>query len=239
MNYKGILFFILFFFTSNILISQKNIHDIWDSELKKYVDKEGNVNYRLWKKNSKLLETYLINLENNPPINQWTKNDSLAYFINAYNAVTVKLILDNYPLRSIKDLIIPWWLKRFKLNSEKITLNFIEHKILRKMDDPRIHFAINCASRSCPKLQNVAYYSHKLENQLNDAAIEFINDQTKNKINANRLMLSKIFSWFKDDFGNRIQLLKFVNKYSKIKILENARIEYLNYDWNLNEKLLK
>ena len=239
MNCKGILFFVLFFFTSNILISQKNIHDIWDSELKKYVDKEGNVNYRLWKKNSKLLETYLINLENNPPINQWTKNDSLAYFINAYNAVTVKLILDNYPLRSIKDLIIPWWLKRFKLNSEKITLNFIEHKILRKMDDPRIHFAINCASRSCPKLQNVAYYSHKLENQLNDAAIEFINDQTKNKINANRLMLSKIFSWFKDDFGNRIQLLKFVNKYSKIKILESARIEYLNYDWNLNEKLLK
>ena len=239
MNCKGILFFLLFFFTSNILVSQKNIHDIWDSELKKYVDKEGNVNYRLWKKNSKLLETYLINLENNPPINQWTKNDSLAYFINAYNAVTVKLILDNYPLRSIKDLIIPWWLKRFKLNSEKITLNFIEHKILRKMDDPRIHFAINCASRSCPKLQNVAYYSHKLENQLNDAAIEFINDQTKNKINANRLMLSKIFSWFKDDFGNRIQLLKFVNKYSKIKILENARIEYLNYDWNLNEKLLK
>ena len=239
MNCKGILFFLLFFFTSNILISQKNIHDIWDSELKKYVDKEGNVNYRLWKKNSKLLETYLINLENNPPINQWTKNDSLAYFINAYNAVTVKLILDNYPLRSIKDLIIPWWLKRFKLNSEKITLNFIEHKILRKMDDPRIHFAINCASRSCPKLQNVAYYSHKLENQLNDAAIEFINDQTKNKINANRLMLSKIFSWFKDDFGNRIQLLKFVNKYSKIKILENARIEYLDYDWNLNEKLLK
>ena len=239
MNCKGILFFVLFFFTSNLLISQKNIHDIWDSELKKYVDKEGNVNYRLWKKNSKLLETYLINLENNPPINQWTKNDSLAYFINAYNAVTVKLILDNYPLRSIKDLIIPWWLKRFKLNSEKITLNFIEHKILRKMDDPRIHFAINCASRSCPKLQNVAYYSHKLENQLNDAASGFINDQTKNKINVNHLMLSKIFSWFKDDFGNRIQLLKFVNKYSKIKILESARIEYLNYDWNLNEKLLK
>ena len=229
----------LFFFTSNILISQKNIHDIWDSELKKYVDKEGNVNYRLWKKNSKLLETYLINLENNPPINQWTKNDSLAYFINAYNAITVKLILDNYPLRSIKDLIIPWWLKRFKLNSEKITLNFIEHKILRKMDEPRIHFAINCASRSCPKLQNVAYYSHKLEKQLNDAASGFINDQTKNKINVNHLMLSKIFSWFKDDFGNRIQLLKFVNKYSKIKILESARIEYLNYDWNLNEKLLK
>ena len=90
------LFFVLFFFTSNSLISQKNIHDIWNSELKKYVDDEGNVNYRMWKKNSKLLETYLINLENNPPINQWTKNDSLAYFINAYNAVTVKLILDNY-----------------------------------------------------------------------------------------------------------------------------------------------
>ena len=137
------------------------------------------------------------------------------------------------------DLIIPWWLKRFKLKNEKVTLNFIEHKILRKMDEPRIHFAINCASRSCPKLQNVAYYSHKLEDQLNEAASEFINDQTRNKINANRLMLSKIFSWFKDDFGNRIQLLKFVNKYSTTKILENARIEYLNYDWDLNEKLLK
>ena len=239
MNYRGVLFFVLFFFASNSLISQKNIHDVWDSELKKYVDEEGNVNYRVWKKNSKLLETYLINLENNPPIKQLSKNDSLAYFINAYNAVTVKLILDNYPLKSIKDLIIPWWLKRFKLKNEKVTLNFIEHKILRKMDEPRIHFAINCASRSCPKLQNAAYYSHRLENQLENATTEFINDQTKNKISINRLMLSKIFSWFKDDFGNKFQLLKFVNKYSTTKILENARIEYLSYDWDLNEKLLK
>ena len=71
------------------------------------------------------------------------------------------------------------------------------------MDEPRIHFAINCASRSCPKLQNVAYYSHKLENQLENAASEFINDLTKNKIMVKRLMLSKIFSWFKDDFGNK------------------------------------
>ena len=239
MNFKGVLFIILFFFTSNSLISQKNIHDIWDSELKKYVDDQGNVNYRGWKKNSKLLETYLKNLENNPPIEQWTKNDSLAYFINTYNAVTVKLILDNYPLSSIKDLIIPWWLKKFNLKNEKISLNFIEHKILRNMDEPRIHFAINCASRSCPKLQNVAYYSHELENQLDNAANQFINDQTKNKVNVDRLILSKIFSWFSDDFGNKIQLLKFVNKYSKIKILESARIEYLNYDWDLNEKLLK
>ena len=239
MNFKSVLFLVLFFLTSNSLISQKNIHDMWNSELKKYVDTEGNVNYRVWKKDSKLLETYLANLENNPPIEQWTKNDSLAYFINAYNAITVKLILDNYPLRSIKDLIIPWWLKRFKLRDEKVTLNFIEHKILRKMNEPRIHFAINCASKSCPKLQNEAYYSHKLENQLDNVTSEFINDQTKNKINKNNLMLSKIFSWFKDDFGNKIQLMNFVNKYSNIKFLENARIEYLNYDWNLNEKLLK
>ena len=116
---------------------------------------------------------------------------------------------------------------------------YYSHKILRKMDEPRIHFAINCASRSCPKLQNAAYYSHRLENQLENATTEFINDQTKNKISINRLMLSKIFSWFKDDFGNKIQLLKFVNKYSTTKILENARIEYLSYDWDLNEKLLK
>ena len=184
MNYKSVLFFVLFFFASNSLISQKNIHDIWDSELKKYVDEEGNVNYRCGKK-FKTIRKYLINLENNPPIEQWTKYDSLAYFINAYNAVTVKLILDNYPLRSIKDLIIPWWLKRFKLKNEKVTLNFIEHKILRKMDEPRIHFAINCASRSCPKLQNFAYYSHRLENQLENATTEFINDQAKNKINVN------------------------------------------------------
>ena len=106
------------------------------------------------------------------------------------------------------------------------------------MDEPRIHFAINCASRSCPKLQNVAYYSHELENQLDNAANEFINDPNKNKMNVNHVILSKIFSWFKDDFGNKIQLLKFVNKYSKTKILENARIEYLNYNWDLNEKSL-
>ena len=86
------------------------------------------------------------------------------------------------------------------------------------MDEPRIHFAINCASRSCPKLQNFAYYSHRLENQLEDATTEFINDQAKNKINVNCLKLSKIFSWFKNDFGNKIQLLKFVNKFFDIVV---------------------
>ena len=147
MNLRYITLLMLLFSLS--VVAQKSIHNLWTAALQEHVDDDGNVNYKSWKEDSTYLDNYIQTLEDNPPAEVWSKNDSLAYFINAYNAVTVKLILDNYPLKSIKNLITPWRLKRFTLDGKKISLNDIEHEILRKMNEPRIHFAINCASASC------------------------------------------------------------------------------------------
>jgi hypothetical protein len=102
------------------------------------------------------------------------------------------------------------------------------------MNEPRIHFAINCASYSCPNLLNEAYTEAKLEQQLEQAAISFINDKTKNRITENEIEISKIFDWFSDDFKKDGSLIDFLNKYSAIKINANARIKYKDYNWNLN-----
>lgn len=218
-----------------MLHAQKNIHELWTNELQRYVDKQGNVNYETWKKNPQKLVDYLKTLEENPPQEYWTKNDSLAYFINVYNAATVKLILDNYPLKSIRHLITPWRFKVFQLHDKKVSLNHIEHEILRKMNEPRIHFAINCASASCPKLLNKAFYSHTMGKQLKEATIEFINDPKRNQITKDKLYLSRIFQWFAKDFGTKKERLAFINKHAPQPIDAHAKVKFLNYDWQLNE----
>lgn len=215
--------------------AQKSIHELWDNELKKFVDAEGRVDYKRWKEDTILLDAYIAELENNPPKPFWRSNDSLGYFINAYNAITVKLILDHYPIKSIRKLVTPWRLKRFKLNNTFISLNHIEHKILRKMNDPRIHFAINCASRSCPKLQNSAFFSHKIDQQLEHATKAFINDSSKNKISKDNVQLSRIFQWFAKDFGNKKQRLNFIQSYTQECIDSHVKIRFLSYDWRLND----
>lgn len=225
----------LFFIVYTPVNGQKSIHHLWTTELQKYVDDQGIVNYAEWKKDTYGLDTYLKSLEENPPLAIWSKNDSLAYFINLYNAVTVKLILDNYPIKSIKNLITPWRFKRFNLGNKKVSLNHIEHDILRKMNEARIHFAINCASVSCPKLINKAFYSYSIGKQLEKATKEFINDPTRNKISPKSLELSKIFSWFGEDFGNKKERLEFIRKYAQIKWKGSPKIRYLDYDWALNE----
>lgn len=227
--------FIFFFSLSCFSWGQKNIHALWTHQLQTYVDDEGNVNYAQWKNDSSGLEDYIQNLESNPPQKYWTKGDSLAYFINAYNAVTVKLILDNYPLKSIRKLITPWRFKRFRLGDKKVSLGHIEHQILRKMNEPRIHFAINCASASCPRLQKQAFVSHRLDKQLEEVTRTFINDTTKNQISAEALKLSKIFFWFGSDFGNREDRRAFIQKYTSVALLPKAKIGFLPYDWSLNE----
>jgi hypothetical protein len=223
------------FFVEKPLFENKGIHDQWDYLLKKYVDEHGSVNYKKWSKNKVSLNNYIKLLEQRPPEPYWDHNDSLAYFINAYNAITVKLILDNYPLESIRDLKKPWDNTSLNLLSEKLTLNDIEHKILRKMKDPRIHFAINCASESCPNLLNEAYLASKVQNQLEEVTYSFINDFSKNSFSENELILSRIFLWFSKDFGSKKERVAFVKKYANEKFSENAKIKYSEYSWKLNE----
>lgn len=229
-------YFTLFIFLfSFALYGQKNIHEVWTSSLKKHVDVDGNVNYAAWKKDTALLDSYIKSLEENPPADYWSRNDSLAYFINAYNAVTVKLILDYYPIKSIRKLITPWRFKRFELDGEKVSLNHIEHEILRKMNEPRIHFAINCASASCPKLLNTAFYSHIMEEQLEAVTYDFINDEKRNKLTEKEMSVSRIFQWFAGDFGSKKERHAFIRNYAKGTVAKNAKIRFLNYDWSLNE----
>lgn len=227
----------LFLVTSFLCIivnAQKNKHSRWDQMLEKYVDTLGFVDYKSWSKDTANLEAYIETLKRLPPLDTASKSAQLAYWINAYNALTIQLILKNYPLKSIRDLKNPWQIKLFELNEKAYSLGYIEHQILRKMKEPRIHFAINCASVSCPKLLNEAYQEKKLELQLSQATRNFINDTTKNKISQKRLQLSRIFLWFGNDFGSKEQRLNFISHYSKYD-LNAPEIDYLPYNWDLND----
>ena len=219
--------------------SQWNLpnHSPWNQLLEKHVDNQGWVNYKGFLKDRNELKKYLNHLSNNPPKSSWTRNETLAYYINAYNAFTVELILENYPLKSIKDIRRPWKRKFIPIGDEMLSLDDIEHGILRNMNEPRIHFAVNCASVSCPKLYNKAFTANQLEKQLDKLTREFINS-SENKISENQLQLSKIFQWYEKDYlVNGIRsLAHYVSQYTDVKINPNARVSFLDYDWALNEK---
>lgn len=222
-------------------------HMAFDTLLKKYVDEKGMVNYRGFKNDRKPFEEYITQLKQNPPNDEnWSKNEQLAYWINAYNAFTVQLILENYPLETIKDIgskiqvpfiNTPWDIKFIRIGGESYDLNNIEHNILRKnFNEPRIHFAIVCASLSCPTLRREAYKAEILEQQLSSQAKLFLVDQTKNQIGKNDIKISKIFSWFKADFTKKGSLIDFLNHYSPVEIDFKAKISHMDYDWSLNEQ---
>lgn len=230
---------------SSIGLTQEHLkHESWTKLLSKYVSDEGNVNYAGIKKEEDKLDAYLKVLSENHPTESWKKDDQLAFWINAYNAFTVKLIVKNYPVKSIKDLggsiykvNTAWDIKFIKIGEETYDLNNIEHDIIRKeFEEPRIHFAVNCASVSCPKLRNEAYVGSKLDKQLDDQAKAFINDKTKNDIQAKSAKLSKIFRWFKGDFEKGKQSVEgFINKYATVKITKKTEIDFNDYLWDLNE----
>ncbi|MEA1785584.1 DUF547 domain-containing protein [Arenibacter sp. GZD96] len=210
-------------------------HNAWDTLLKKYVDDDGQVDYEGFKKASSELDAYLHELAVNYPSKNWTKEDRLAYYINLYNAGTIKLITANYPVKSIKDIKRPWDQKWLRIGDKMYSLGDIEHEILRKMNEPRIHFAINCASFSCPKLINEAYKAEHVDQQLHIAAVNFINDPNRNIISTEKAQLSEIFKWFKKDFTENGSLTDFVNQYAKTTINRKTKTGYLDYDWSLNE----
>ncbi len=209
-------------------------HMIWQELLNEYVNKNGNVNYSGFKNSSRKLRSYIDSLTTKTPKEDWSKEDQLAYWINAYNALTVDLIIRNYPLKSIKDIKDPWDQRLWKFGDKWQNLNDIEHKILRKMDEPRIHFAIVCASESCPKLQNESFTSDNLETQLTKATKEFLSDTSKNELSKDRIKLSKIFKWFAKDFKEDGSLIDFLNQYSDITISNNAKKSFKEYSWDLN-----
>lgn len=210
-------------------------HSAWNSILSANVSSNGGVNYAAIKRKEADLDAYLKLLADNPVENNWSRNEKMAYWINLYNASTVKLIVENYPTKSIQNLENgkPWDKRWIKSGSKTYTLNEIENSILRpQFKDARIHFAVNCAAQSCPRLMNKAFTAANLESLLEQNAKWFINSNF-NKISAKKIEISKIFKWYEDDFGN---IIDYLNKYSTTKINDDAKVSYLEYDWNLNGK---
>lgn len=226
---------VLLLFLSASSFAQNFDYKSYNKFLSNYVSQKGNVNYDKIKNNKSELDAIIKQFEKTQPNDKWSREEEIAYYINAYNIYTLKIITDNYPVKSIKE-IPSVWDKKFVLSSKgKISLGDIEHKILRKMNEPRIHFAINCASFSCPNLLNEAYLPLTLEKQLETVATSFVNDKTKNNITASEIKISEIFNWFGGDFKTKkTSVIDFINKYSTVKIDKNAKIKYLNYNWSLN-----
>lgn len=243
---KGFLLFACTAQSGGVVQQHPVNHDAWTAILQQYVNDHGYVDYAALKENRKALDQYLDELKKGWPAENWSKEEKLSFWINAYNAFTLDLVLENYPVESIKDIgskiqipfvNTPWDIKFIEIGDKNIDLNYIEHSILRKeFDEPRIHFAIVCASESCPDLRREAYTADKLDQQLTEDARRFLADESKNKIKEDEVQLSKIFSWFKSDFTKQGSLIEFINNYSPLKISESAEVRSLEYDWSLNDQ---
>lgn len=260
----------------NIYSAENNVESVsiyadYAYILKKFVDKNSMVNYKGLKKARTKLDSFVSKIEElkDEEYSKWNDESKISFWINVYNALTLRAIIDNYPINAsaIRSLKYPknsirqipgvWDKIKFIVMGKPVTLNEIEHKILRKkFKEPRIHMALVCAAIGCPILRNKPYIGNNLEKQLNDQTRKFISDSNKFKIDRKKriLYLSPIFKWFSGDFmekygtskkfrnykKNERAILNFVSNYlSKDKInlfLENKyKIKYLKYDWTLNE----
>ncbi|MGI8783701.1 MAG: DUF547 domain-containing protein [Acidobacteriota bacterium] len=227
-------------------------HATWTATLNRYV-RDGLVDYASLKRNGQAdLSAYLNSLGSicRHHYDTWSREQKLAFWINAYNAYTVRLILDHYPLKSIRSIgLLPSAAFRTEfiplraLRGRTLSLNDIEHEILRKdFTEPRIHFAIVCASKGCPTIRSEAYRAADLDRQLDQAARSFVRDSAKNRFDAasRTLHLSSIFNWFREDFEQAARTLPdFVARYADESTASalragGVRIEFLDYDWSLN-----
>lgn len=229
---------------SDILIKQKlyAVHTTYDLLLKRFVSKNGNVDYVHFYDEKERLQKYLNVLASLNINNKWTKKEKKALWINAYNAYTMKLVMDNYPIESIEKVEIAgrsaWDYPFANIGGELYSLNQIEHDILRKeFNDPRIHVGLNCASKSCPRMARLAYTAQNVDIILEAKMKKFINDPFRNRISQKSIDISEIFKWYQDDFTKEGTLIEYLNKYSSVKISKDASIHYMHYDWGLNSSI--
>jgi hypothetical protein len=215
------------------LFSQPN-YALYDSLLQKYVSSNGEVKYKALQTERAILDSVVAQFQAVAPQKEWSKNERLAYWINAYNLFTVQLIVNNYPVKKITNLDggKTWDVKRIEIDGKKYSLNQIENEILRpQFKDARIHFAINCAAESCPPLHNRAFTAENVQSLLDKRTRKFIRSSA-NTLTDSNIKISKIFDWYSSDFGD---ITTFLNKYASVKIKNDAKVEYKDYIWNINE----
>ena len=211
-------------------------HSAWNTLLRKHVSGNGDVDYAGFKRDINQLNAYLDDLRAQTPDDSYSRAEAMAYWINAYNAFTVKRILNDYPVSSIRDLDggDPWKVKWIELDGKSYSLNQIEHDILRpRYGDPRIHFAVNCAAASCPPLPNQAFTAGNLNSLLETRTRAFIRNPAYNQISGGEVNVSKIFDWYGEDFGD---LRTYLNKYLATPIAADRDIAFADYDWSLNKQ---
>ena len=226
--------------------------------LKEYVNSQGLVDYKKLKENRQQLDEFnsTIGAVSPSTYNSWTDSEKIAFLINAYNSITLESIIDNYPTKSIRNIIGVWKIRKFDVAGEKMTLDHIEHQILRKeFNQPGIHVALVCAAISCPPLRQEAYTGKQLEKQLDDQAKKFLGNSQGFRVDSqnNAIYLSSIFKWFGEDFEknygqtenieglNKTETAivnyasQYVNSQAQ-KFLEKGgyKVKYSNYDWSLN-----
>jgi len=225
-------------------------HDAFDGLLKKYVDSDGMVNYKAWHASASdraILKGYLESLSQADATVPAAREAKLAFWSNAYNALTLEGILRVYPTTSIRNhtaKLVGYniWKKLFlQVGNQKVSLEHIEHQILRPMGEPRVHFAIVCASIGCPRLLNEAYVADRLEEQLVTNSTDFFSRPQNLKIDGRgNLNMSQIIKWYGSDFGSSSQgQIKALEPYfpqAAKELVSSGRyqIKYLKYDWNLN-----
>jgi len=217
----------------------------YQEELVLHVE-DGYVNYRAWSEDRDGLDRFVDSLKE-ADLNAFSQNEKKALLINAYNACMIWIILKHYPLKSVFDIEPkPFKQEIFNLGGKLVSLDFIEHEQLRKMGDPRIHFAIVCASIGCPDLNTQVYQAENLDEQLEGAARRYFSQKKGLRVQAGppRVYLSMLFDWFGEDFGeNKRERLQFAARFAPLKwrkFLRNKAkkisIDYIEYDWSLNSR---
>ena len=223
-------------------------HKAWDSLLKKHVvliegGKASRLDYAGVAAEREALRAYLssVSAVREAEFNAWPRPEQMAFLINAYNAYTVEKVLARYPdIRSIWDFGKvfgnPFRDEFFRLLGARASLDGIEHGMLRqRYAEPRVHYALNCASVGCPMLREEAYSGVRLETQLEEQARRFLSDRSRNRYRDGRLEVSKIFDWYKEDFEPREQYFERYAKALGMPAGARPRLAFLDYDWSLND----
>ena len=248
-TYFCILFLCSFAYGQN---SVDHTHALFDEVLKEFTVvkyKTVFIDYKRLSRDTKKLDRYLKQLESISYIDlqKLSREKRLAFWINSYNAYTFKLVANKYPIDSIKDIKSgdfwnrlfrkgPWKLKFIPMFGMKMSLDDIEHGVLRpKYNEPRIHFAINCASIGCPPLRREAFVHDRIEEQLEDSTINFLKDKNYNEVQDDEMEVSKVFKWFGEDFEKKYgSVQNFIIEKLKLPKKEYD-LDYKSYDWDLND----
>lgn len=228
------------FFTLIILIcfsasSQTFDNSLYDDFLKKHVSEKGVVDYDKVLKNIDQINKITANFSKISPNKSWSSDETKAFWINVYNANVIKLLADNYPLKSVNYIRDPFQMNFISFDGEKISLDYIKKEILSKFGDPRTHFALYDTSISSPRLRNIPYDPATLQTDLNFMTTEFVNNPAKNAITAKNAAVSKIFEWYITDFLGTNSIVSFINTFSMVKINDDTKITFLEYNWNLHK----